>query len=89
MGLIAMCVGGIFNSIICLVINTHYTGKLIRVGFSCPNKRFISDILVESFYGDGRVFGSKYNGFTLFVIINIWSGNWSGILCVFVTLVPV
>ena len=33
MGLIAMCVGGIFNSIICLVINTHYTGKLIRVGF--------------------------------------------------------
>lgn len=33
MGLIAMCVGGIFNSIICLVINTHYTGKLIQVGF--------------------------------------------------------
>lgn len=33
MGLIAMCVGQIFSSIICLIINTHYTGKLIRVGF--------------------------------------------------------
>lgn len=33
MGLIAMCVGQIFSSIICLIINTHYTGKLIHVGF--------------------------------------------------------
>lgn len=33
MGLIAMCVGSIFSSIICLVVNTHYTGKLIQVGF--------------------------------------------------------
>ena len=33
MGLIAMCVGQIFSSIICLIINTHYTGKLIQVGF--------------------------------------------------------
>jgi len=33
MGLIAMCIGGIFSTILCLVINTHYTGKLIRVGF--------------------------------------------------------
>lgn len=33
MGLVAMCVGQIFSSIICLIINTHYTGKLIQVGF--------------------------------------------------------
>ena len=33
MGLIAMCVGQIFSSIIALIINTHYTGKLIQVGF--------------------------------------------------------
>ncbi len=33
MGLIAMCIGSIFSSIICLIINTHYTGKLIKVGF--------------------------------------------------------
>ena len=33
MGLVAMCVGQIFSSILCLIINTHYTGKLIQVGF--------------------------------------------------------
>ena len=33
MGLVAMCVGGIISSIISLIINTHYTGKLIQLGF--------------------------------------------------------
>lgn len=33
LGLVAMCVGGIFSSLICLVINTYYTSKLIQVGF--------------------------------------------------------
>ena len=33
MGLMMMCVGQIFSSIICLAINTYYTGRLIRVGF--------------------------------------------------------
>ena len=32
-GLVAMCIGGIFSSILCLAVNTHYTGKLINVGF--------------------------------------------------------
>ncbi len=32
-GIIWMCVGRIFTSIICLAINTYYTGKLINVGF--------------------------------------------------------
>lgn len=32
-GLIVMCYGQIFNSIVALVINTYYTGKLINVGF--------------------------------------------------------
>lgn len=33
MGLIPMCVGMICSSIIALVINTYYTGKLIHLGF--------------------------------------------------------
>ena len=33
LGLIAMCWGMVVNSIIALVINTHYTGKLIQLGF--------------------------------------------------------
>lgn len=32
-GLVAMCFGSIGSSIIALIINTHYTGKLINVGF--------------------------------------------------------
>ena len=32
-GLIVMCCGMIANSIIALIINTHYTGKLIHLGF--------------------------------------------------------
>lgn len=32
-GLYAMCWGGVVGSIIALIINTHYTGKLINVGF--------------------------------------------------------
>jgi O-antigen/teichoic acid export membrane protein len=32
-GLVAMCIGSIFSSILCLVVNTYYTGKLINVGF--------------------------------------------------------
>lgn len=33
LGLEVMCYGRILSSIICLVINTHYTGKIIQVGF--------------------------------------------------------
>ena len=33
MGLVAMCVGCFFSSMIALVINTYYTGKLIGVGY--------------------------------------------------------
>lgn len=33
LGILAICIGKIINSILSLVINTYYTGKLIRVGF--------------------------------------------------------
>ncbi len=32
-GLVAMCVGSFFTSLIALAINTYYTGKIIHVGF--------------------------------------------------------
>lgn len=32
-GVMGMCVGAIFTSLFCLVVNTYYTGKLIHVGF--------------------------------------------------------
>ena len=33
LGIVAMCYFGILSSIINLIINTYYTGKLINVGF--------------------------------------------------------
>lgn len=33
MGLIAMCIGQIITSLVFLIINTYYTGKLINIGF--------------------------------------------------------
>lgn len=33
LGLVAMCIGMVFNSIVALTINTYYTGRLIDVGF--------------------------------------------------------
>lgn len=45
-GLIAMCWGSVLNSIIALIINTYYTGKLIRVGFF----KQIIDLLPTLFY---------------------------------------
>lgn len=32
-GVMGICVGAVFTSIVCLAINTYYTGKLINVGF--------------------------------------------------------
>ena len=32
-GIIWMASGGIFNSLVALVINTYYTGKLINIGY--------------------------------------------------------
>ncbi len=33
MGLISICIGSVFSSLIALALNTYYTGKLINVGF--------------------------------------------------------
>lgn len=33
LGIKAMCYGGIISSILCLFVNTYYTGKIIKVGF--------------------------------------------------------
>ncbi|MDE6113929.1 MAG: lipopolysaccharide biosynthesis protein [Muribaculum sp.] len=44
-GLVAMCWGNLITSLIALVINTHYTGKLIRVGFLTQMKDLIPTLI--------------------------------------------
>lgn len=46
-GLLVMCYGQIFNSIVALTINTYYTGKLINVGFIRQMKDLLPTILLS------------------------------------------
>lgn len=63
MGLISMCVGSIFTSIIGLIINTYYTGKIIQVGFLLQMR----DLLPTLLY-------SLSMGIVVYGIVNILSG---------------
>ncbi|PWM09919.1 MAG: flippase [Coprobacter fastidiosus] len=45
MGITAMCVGRVFTSWVALAMNTHYTGKLIHLGFFQQLKDYIPTLL--------------------------------------------
>lgn len=47
-GIVALCIGQIMNSLMALIINTYYTGKLIKVGF-WSQMRDIFPILIRCF----------------------------------------
>ena len=47
LGLIPMCWGMLVNSIIALIINTHYTGKLINLGFLAQMKDLLPTLLLS------------------------------------------
>lgn len=46
-GLEAMCYGGIASSIICLIINTHYTGKFLNMGIVQQTKDFSPALILS------------------------------------------
>lgn len=46
-GLLALCWGGLVSSIISLIINTHYTGKLIHLGFFRQMKDLLPSLLLS------------------------------------------
>ena len=46
-GLLAMCCTGVLTSIICLAINTYYTGKIINVGFIMQMKDISISLFVS------------------------------------------
>jgi O-antigen/teichoic acid export membrane protein len=47
LGLLFMCYVGIVTSILCLIINTYYTGKLIQVGFLMQMKDLSGTLLLS------------------------------------------
>ncbi len=62
MGLIPMCVGQIFTSFISLIINTHYTGQLIRIGFIRQMRDLLPSLLLS---------------FTMWVIVYVTTSYFS------------
>lgn len=47
LGLVAMCYGRVFSSLVCLALNTYYTNKLIGYGFA-NQIRDLSHIIIHS-----------------------------------------
>lgn len=68
-GLVAMCVGSIVTSLIALVINTYYTGKLIHVGFF----RQMQDLLPTMAY-------SFSMGIVVWGAVQMLPSDWSRLL---------
>ena len=68
-GIVAMCWGSVVNSIIALIINTHYTGKLIQVGFLRQMRDLCTDTPLLILDGCGslgyRAVGSRQYAETL------------------------
>lgn len=75
MGLIAMCVGQILSSLIALIINTNYTGKLIQVGFLRQMRDLLPTLLLSlSMWGVVYGITSCLSGIILQLIVGIIAG---------------
>lgn len=74
-GLLFMCYSGIVTSIVCLVINTYYTGRLINVGFLMQMKD-LSSAIALSLLMFALVFStvSLINGILLQLLIGLLLG---------------
>ena len=75
-GLMVMCYGTIVNSIIALIINTYYTGKLINVGFirqmmDLSFTLFLSLSMFFIVYGLTFVFDSHYVQLLVGIIVGV------------------
>lgn len=51
MGLLAMCYGSVISSVLCLFVNTYYTGKFINVGFFRQMKDILPTMIYSSIMG--------------------------------------
>lgn len=74
-GIIWMCIGRIFTSVICLAINTYYTGRLINVGFF-KQMGDLLPILILSLSMGGSVLAVNLlvDGLLLQIIIGLITG---------------
>lgn len=77
LGLVAMCYGQVVASLLFLVVNTYYTGKLINVGFFRQIRDLIPTILYSS------IMGTVVWGTTMYIpvgVLQLISGLLVGLL---------
>lgn len=71
-GVLAMCIGSVISSLLCLFLNTYYTGKFINLSFWYQMKDLIPSLFYSLSMG-GLVWGISllipYNGIKLLVCI--------------------
>lgn len=85
MGILPFLIGSIFNSLLVLVINTYYTGKLINVGFFVQMKDLTPILILSTLIAVGVYFVSLYfNNVALQIII---SGSLGLILYILIAMV--
>lgn len=74
-GIMWMCVGRIITSILCLAVNTYYTGKLIHVGF-IKQMGDLLPIMLLSLFNGAIVLGITYfiDNIALQVVIGLVTG---------------
>lgn len=74
-GIIWMCIGRVITSILCLAVNTYYTGKLIHVGF-IKQMGDLLPILLLSLFNGAIVLGITYfiDNMALQVVIGLVTG---------------
>lgn len=74
-GLVVMCYGSIVSSILCLIINTYYTGKLINVGFFKQMRDLLPTFLIcMCMFGLILVINNFVSSYMLQLIIGILTG---------------
>ena len=73
-GLLAMCYGMIVTSIIALIINTYYTGKLIHLGFIAQMRDLLPTLLLSFVVG-----AAVYATVTL-IPMNTWFALGVGVI---------
>ena len=77
-GVLAMCYGGVVSSVLCLFINTYYTGKLLKLGFLVQMKD-LTPVLCASLM----------SGLVAYLVVNVFEIEWirliagclSGVIC--------
>ncbi|MFA7116557.1 MAG: lipopolysaccharide biosynthesis protein [Bacteroidales bacterium] len=72
MGVKALCIGQVINSIICLIINTHYTSKLINVGFIKQMKDVLPTLLICLVMFGAIYLVNIFIDSTAILHVNIW-----------------